>query len=241
MLGHRRKKTTGGGFQPQHVSTRERAGADRIVPQNIPQSEDPVLRNEHAAFPMCFRFVAETVRAVKHRYALNRKFKTEWCLPALGPIPHGGVTNASNNLRRLPDVIEPLAVDGVRLRRTARWCFWFRFHSRRVARRWSKVTRKFSKLLKVLPGLLVARTAGAALTGSAPAVQFKLDGDGRAGCGGHGRKRPRVTAYPLSVPIEPTTDGLAYLIADILRPEPWAAARSRELWKNDATGWSFDE
>ena len=44
----------------------------------------------------------------------------------------------------------------------------------------------------------------------------------------------------LRLPATPTTDGMAYLIADIFWPEPLAAAHNRELWKNDASGWSFD-
>jgi hypothetical protein len=41
------------------------------------------------------------------------------------------------------------------------------------------------------------------------------------------------------IPIEPTIDGMAYLIAEILSPEPWAAAHNRELWNNEGD-WRSD-
>jgi hypothetical protein len=41
------------------------------------------------------------------------------------------------------------------------------------------------------------------------------------------------------IPIEPTIDGMAYLIAEILSPEPWAAAHNREFWNNEGD-WRSD-
>lgn len=58
-------------------------------------------------------------------------------------------------------------------------------------------------------------------------------------CGEPAAFTPGPDSYRTAGP-NPTTDGMAYLIADILGPEPWAAAHNRELWKNDASGWSFD-
>jgi hypothetical protein len=43
-----------------------------------------------------------------------------------------------------------------------------------------------------------------------------------------------------SLSIQPTIDGALYLAAEIWA-EGWPVAHNRELWKNDGTGWSFDE
>lgn len=42
-----------------------------------------------------------------------------------------------------------------------------------------------------------------------------------------------VTASPFQT--EPTIDGALYLAAEILWPEPWAAAHNRELWNFEIT------
>ena len=77
------------------------------------------------------------------------------------PTVHGRLRNTFNNPRCSSGVIEPLSgfrVDEIGFDLT---------HLRRMRRRWREVTREVRKILKRLPGLLIARNAEAGFTGSA--------------------------------------------------------------------------
>jgi len=82
------------------------------------------------------------------------------------PTIHGRLRNALNNLRRSSGVVEPLPalrVDEIRFDLS---------HPGILARRLRKVTRKVRKIFRALPGLLIARNAGAGFTGSAPVTSL---------------------------------------------------------------------
>lgn len=166
-----RTEAASGGFQCGHffaASGASRSRSFRLGLQNLFHCVNLRLRDKQTDFVKSARRLGAAA-VMSHRLAPNVEFKPAGDTAALlGPKPHR-VSGHSDDLSGLKRVIEPFAVNDVRLGRASRGGFGCWLHPRIQARRWRKITRKISRFLRALPGLLVARKAGAALTGSAPA------------------------------------------------------------------------
>jgi hypothetical protein len=98
-----------------------------------------------------------------YRLAAYMKLKPEAGNASVHPVPNGFLVHTFYEAGGLQGVVAPLSRLLVDIRLS--------IHPRKVARRRQNLTRKISRVLRALPGLLVARKAGASLTGAAPAVQ----------------------------------------------------------------------
>ena len=166
-------------FQSGHFCGGPRAGL--VLPhclQNLSQGQNVCFRNEHSirAGIMRGRFVGVVVPVVCHWLPLHMKLETEFCLTLVCPSPHGGLTNAADDLRGLTHVVITFAVDNVGGR--AARCSGSRFHRRRMSLLQRKVTRKILKCFRALSALLLALEAEDALTGSPSAFQSQMEGSG---------------------------------------------------------------
>ncbi|MGC2662039.1 MAG: GNAT family N-acetyltransferase [Bryobacteraceae bacterium] len=124
--------------------------------------KDLSFRYKQPVLPMCLRDTAPASRIVREQLASYCELETVPRKPLSEPLPHGRLGDSFGYLRSLPSIVETLAGFFINVRR--------RLHSRMMRSRRREVSQKVSKFFKALPGQLIARNAGAGLTGSVPAL-----------------------------------------------------------------------
>lgn len=106
--------TFGSGLQSIHFFVSPRA---RMIPadgvENIPQCEDPGFRNEQTGVAMRSRVMAETLGSVDQGSLPDIEIEPKAGLPVSCPSPESDFGKATNDFRRLTDVVEafPLAIE----------------------------------------------------------------------------------------------------------------------------------
>lgn len=125
----------GNRFQCGQFSPRQRAGfsPSRFL-QYLFQQQNSLLGNEHPRFAEVFSLRFSPRPVMDNRLPFDGKVKAEAGHAALGPIPHGRLGHAFDDLRCLPRVKKPLAGLLVNVGR--------RFHPGRLPDFASKIIRK---------------------------------------------------------------------------------------------------
>jgi hypothetical protein len=119
------------------------------------------FRKQKSVFPVSLGIMTKVTGVMLKRLAPYRKLHAVPGKPLCEPTSHSHLGHAPDDLGGLTGVVKALAGLFVNIR--------FRFHPGIMRSGCREVIRKFSKLFKALPGLLVARDPGTALTGSVPA------------------------------------------------------------------------